>query len=187
MRKVTHAASLLLFLLSLLLVATNGNAATDISDQKSSAPMDNDRLKTLISRIDKDFKGRPGYWQFSVEERTVTVITDDSANRMRIISGVTKVDKLEPALMMRLLQANFDSALDARYAVANGVLWSAYIHPLSSLQDKQFLEAVGQVVNLTSTFGSSYSSGALIFNGGDSKEIQRRDLIDKLIEKGMAI
>jgi len=85
------------------------------------------------------------------------------------------------------LQANFDSALDARYAVANGVLWSAYIHPLSSLQDKQFLEAVGQVVNLTSTFGSSYSSGALIFNGGDSKEIQRRDLIDKLIEKGMAI
>jgi len=187
MRKVIHAASLLLFLLSLLLVTTNGYAAIDISDQKSSAHMNNERLNVLIKRLDKNAKGRPGYWQFSVEEKTVTVITDESANRMRIISGVTKVDQLESAILMRLLQANFDSALDARYAVANGVLWSAYIHPLSSLQDKQFLEAVGQVVNLTSTFGSSYSSGALIFNGGDSKEIQRRELIDKLIEKGMAI
>ena len=186
MMKVAHVASLALFLL-LLFVVNNGYAAAGDGGKKLSAPMNNERLGELIKRIGKNNKGRPGYWQFSVEERTVTVITDESADRMRIISGVIEVDKLEPAILMRLLQANFDSALDARYAVANGVLWSAYIHPLSSLQDKQFLEAVGQVVNLTSTFGSSYSSGGLIFNGGDSKEIQRRDLIDKLIEKGMAI
>lgn len=187
MMKVTHVASLASFLLLLLLVTNQSCAAEGDGDKKLSESMNNERLDGLIKRIDKNTKGRPGYWQFSVEERTVTVITDESADRMRIISGVTKIDQLEPAILMRLLQANFDSALDARYAVANGVLWSAYIHPLSSLQDKQFLEAVGQVVNLTSTFGTSYSSGALMFNGGDSKELQRRELIDKLIEKGMAI
>lgn len=187
MIKVNHFAGLSLFLLLLLLVTNNGYAAAGSGDKKLSTSMNNERLSGLIKRIDNNVKARPGYWQFSIEESEVIVITDESADRMRIISGVTKVDKLEPAILMRLLQANFDSALDARYAVANGVLWSAYIHPLSSLQDKQFLEAVGQVVNLTSTFGSSYSSGALIFNGGDSNEIQRRELIDKLIEKGMAI
>ena len=171
----------------IFLFITSGYVVADVGNQKPSIAMNNERLNTLIKRIDKDAKGRPGFWQFNIEGRALTVITDESADRMRIISGITKVENLDPAILMRLLQANFDSALDARYAIANGVLWSAFIHPLSSLQDKQFLEAVGQVVNLTSTYGSSYSSGALIFNGGDSKEIQRRQLIDKLIEKGMAI
>jgi len=36
------------------------------------------------------------------------------------------------------MQANFDSALDARYAIAKGKLWSAFIHPLSELNEEQF-------------------------------------------------
>ncbi len=31
------------------------------------------------------------------------------------------------------MQANFDTALDARYAIAKGALWSTFIHPLSDL------------------------------------------------------
>ena len=186
MHGATHYISYTFLLLSSLLLLSDQSIAIDNSP-KSSSGMNNTRLNELIMRIDKETKGRLGYWQFNVEGAVVTVITDESADRMRIISGVAKVETLDSAILMRLLQANFDTALDARYAVANGVLWSAYIHPLSPLQDKQFLEAVGQVVNLVSTFGSSYSSGALIFKGGDSGDIQRRELIDKLIEKGMAI
>jgi hypothetical protein len=81
-----------------------------------------------------------------------------------------------------MLQANFDTALDARYSVAKGVLWSLYLHPLESLSDEQFLASLGQVVNLAASFGTSYSSGGLSFGGGDSSE-----LIQELLDKGLSI
>ena len=84
--------------------------------------------------------------------------------------------------MFRLLQANFDTALDARYSIAKNIVWSLYLHPLGSLDDAQFLAAIGQVVNLATSFGTTYSSGALTFGGGDSN-----DLIKELLEKGLAI
>lgn len=55
--------------------------------------------------------------------------------------------------LLRLLQANFDSALDARYAVARGILWAVYIHPLSALTDREFLPGLGQTVNIVRTYG----------------------------------
>ena len=61
------------------------------------------------------------------------------------------------------------------------------MHPLSSLKDKQFLVSLGQVVNLAVTFGSTYSSGGMIFRGGDSEAIERRKRIEKLIDKGLAV
>ena len=85
------------------------------------------------------------------------------------------------------MQANFDTALDARYAIAKDTLWSAFIHPLHSLDDEAFLLGLGQVVNLVNTFGSSYTSGLLIFRGGDSGGIREKELLDELIGKGLAI
>ncbi|MEO1576353.1 MAG: hypothetical protein AAFU65_15505, partial [Pseudomonadota bacterium] len=91
-------------------------------------------------------------------------------------------DELEDGELLRVMQANFDSALDARYAVANNVLWSVFVHPLASLGEEQFVVAIGQTINVVLTFGSSYSSGVFVFNGGDSTEIERRKLIDRLRE-----
>lgn len=164
-------------------------AYADSDDSKQSAvqgKMDNIRLGELIQKLDKNVSGRPGYWRFKVAETNVTVVTDEKADRMRIIIPVVEAKDLDENILFRLLQANFDSALDARYSIAKGILWSAYIHPLSPLDDETFLAAVGQVVNLVLSYGSGYSSGALIFRGGDSEGLQRRKLIDELIEKGMA-
>jgi hypothetical protein len=144
--------------------------------------MNNERLGSLILRIDENAEGRPGFWHATIAGRAITVITDENADRMRIISPVARADSLEPTLMFRLLQANFDTALDARYSVAQNVLWSLYLHPLKSLSDEQFLAAIGQVVNLAATFGTTYSSGGLTFGGGDSN-----DLIKELLEKGLSI
>lgn len=144
--------------------------------------MDNERMGALILRIDENAEGRPGFWRATVAGRPITVITDENANRMRIISPVARATDLEPQLMFRLLQANFDTALDARYSIAQGVLWSLYLHPLGSLSDEQFLAGIGQVVNLASTFGTTFSSGGLTFGGGDSNE-----LIQDLLDKGLSI
>lgn len=85
------------------------------------------------------------------------------------------------------MQANFDSALDSRYAIAQGILWSTYLHPLESLRDDEFLTGLGETVNLVTTFGESFSSGLLTFGGGDSKEIKEKQLIEDLLNKGRSI
>jgi len=150
--------------------------------QAAEPPMNNERLGTLILRVDENAEGGSGFWRATVAGRAVTVITDENADRMRIISAVVRVDDLDPGLMFRMLQANFDTALDARYSVAREILWSLYLHPLGSLSDEQFLAGIGQVVNLAASFGTTYSSGGLSFGGGDSNE-----LIQELLEKGLSI
>lgn len=149
--------------------------------------MNNERLKSMIERVDPEFVGNPGYWQFKVEQLGVTVVTDTNADRMRILIPITKVTELTSEDLYRVLQANYDSTLDARYAVANGVLWGVYIHPLSSLSDEQFLSGLGQTVNIVMSYGKTYSSGMFNFRGGDSEGIIQKKLLEQLLEKGQVI
>ncbi len=179
------------YLASVLLVLLCSTPAVISAPVEKALPekserMTNARIDSLVRKIDKNATGKPGFWRFTVENMTVTIVTDERADRMRIIIPIVDAKELDEKMMFRLMQANFDSALDARYSIAKGVLWSAYIHPLSSLDDKTFLSAIGQTVNLSATYGGSFSSGALIFNGGDSSELKRRKIIDELIKKGMA-
>ena len=94
-----------------------------------------------------------------------------------------QAEGLEPDELMRLMQANFDTALDARYAVANGRLWGTFIHPLSPLEREQFISALIQTVNLARTYGTLYSGGAQTFGGGDSNGLYQ-DLFSELLRKG---
>lgn len=162
-------------------------AEVDGAEQSESYVMSNDRLDAIIRRLDNNTEGKMGFWQFKINSLTVTVITDEQADRMRIIIPVIDTEKLDQQYLYRIMQANFDSALDARYAIAKNILWSAYIHPLSSLDDDQFLTAIGQTINLVTTFGTTYSSGLLNFGGGDSQAIQEKQLIQELLDKGRAI
>lgn len=174
--------------LLLILVSFSFAHGTELKDKnKESSAMNNQRLGQLIKRLDKNVTGPSGFWTFKVEGQTLQVITDERANRMRIISPIVKSESLNKSQLYRLMQANFDSALDARYSIAKGVVWSAYLHPLASLTNEDFVIAVGQVVNLVKTYGSSFSSGLLIFQGGDSKDLRRRELIDRLLKKGLAV
>ena len=142
----------------------------------------------IVSRLDEKVKQpRPGYWQFTIEKRPVVIITDIRSDRMRIMVPIAKLDQLTGDDLLRIAQANFDSALDSRYAVAQNILWSVYIHPLRELHKRQFIKAVGQTVNLALTYGTTYTSGALTFGGGDSNSIIRKKLIEDLLKKGQDI
>ena len=152
------------------------------------AGMNNAQLDALIRRIDKTAEGRAGYWKLNIQGHVVAVITDEKADRMRIVSAVAKADEVGLETLQRLIQANFDSALDARYSIAKSEVWSVFIHPLAALSNAEFLSGMGQVINLGSTYGTTFSSGALIFNGSDTAvEQQRRELIERLLIKGLAI
>jgi len=156
-------------------------------EQEESYIMNNDRLDAIIRRMDENSEGQKGYWQLKISNLTISVITDEKADRMRIIIPITETEKLDHEHLYRIMQANFDSALDARYAIAKQTLWSVYLHPLSSLRDDEFLTGLGETVNLVSTFGTAYSSGLLNFGGGDSQAIKERQLIQELLDKGRAI
>jgi len=165
------------------------SAGPALSNEKKGEPgMTIDHMSALIEAVGDEIK-RPsdGQWRFQIEGIPVFVVTDTRANRMRILVGISKTKDLPAGLYERLMQANFDTTLDARYAIARGVVWAAYLHPFKSLSDAEFLSGLGQTVNLARTFGKAYSSGGLTFKGGDSTGIIERELIEKLLEKGLAI
>ena len=130
-------------------------------------PMTNKKLDDLIRQITSDVVGQMGNWQFLINKRDILVITDERHNRMRIMSPVTTQDRLNEAELTRLLEANFSSALDAKYALRDQTLWSVFTHPLGELSDEQFLDCVAQVANLANNFGHSYASSNLFFGGGE--------------------
>ena len=82
---------------------------------------------------------------------------------MRLIATISPVSELTGEQVARILEANFHSALDARYATSRGYLYAAFIHPLSPLSDAELRSAVAQVANLARTFGTTYSSGELLY------------------------
>lgn len=172
---------------------TEPGAAEPKSKQAPKPPayegtMTLEQMGVIIKRLDaKAEEPRKGYWRFAIEKSPVVIITDARHDRMRILVPIGKAEALSTAQLTRMMQANFDTALDSRYAIAKGVLWATFIHPLRALHDRQFISAIGQTVNIALTFGTTYSSGQLSFQGGDSSDILRRQLIDKLLKKGQPI
>ncbi len=177
--------TLVLFALFLFSVFTS--AEDSVEKEIVIDKMDNERLEKIIQRLDDNFEGRQGFWNFNITNVTVTVVTDEKNDRMRIIIPITESEKLSSEDLYRIMQANFDSTLDGRYAIGKNILWSTYLHPLASLTDDEFLTGLGQTVNLYSTYGTTYSSGLLSYGGGDSQSLLRKKLIEELIEKGVAI
>ncbi len=148
-------------------------------------PMTAEYLAELILRVDEEAKLDGASWQFKVADIDTMVVFDIAADRMRIIIPIKRADELEPEDLLRIMQANFDSALDARYAIGQGLLWGTFIHPLGSLTAEEFLVGLGQTVNVVVSFGTSFSSGMFIYGGGDSAEIEQKKLIEDLRKRSI--
>jgi hypothetical protein len=114
--------------------------------------------------------------EFRYEGVGIACVSDGAHDRMRLISPITQIaglDAAEAARLEILLIANFHTTLDARYAISDGVIYAAFLHPLSTLTRPQLESAIRQVASLSLNFGSSYSSGELTFGADRGREIQR--------------
>ena len=145
-----------------------------------------DRLAEIALAVDPEAEVSPSRIQLTVADLPVLVVMDPAADRMRAFVPIRSSETMSEEELMRVMQANFDTALDARYAVANGRLWAVFIHPLGPLERDQFLSALGQTVNLALSYGTLYSGGAMSFGNGDSGALQRQ-LIEDLLNKGQDI
>ena len=66
-------------------------------------------------------------------------------------------------LALIALHSNYDRALDARYALQDGVLWSVFIHPLESLTEGDLKNGINQVRALRKNTGTTFTSSELLF------------------------
>lgn len=177
------ARALLLSLVAVVVFAAaaiaQGEAPAPSPDASEVEPhMTFETMAGIVAALDPEATVNPRGMALNIEKVPVTIITDVRANRMRILVPIASAANLTDEDLMRMMQANFDTALDARYAVAQGRLWSVFIHPLAQLERAQFVSGLAQTVTLARNYGSSYASGGVVFGGGDSGALFR-ELLDK--------
>lgn len=155
-----------------LSVIDSAQAQTDGQSDDEPAPsvgpdprpqMSVDRITELIVQLDDEAKVDGNVVEFTFAGRTIVMVAAPDANRMRLVSGIVEAQAMSEDQILATLVSNYHLALDARYAIGNGVLFSVYVHPLAELNESLLLSGIRQVANLAATFGSSYSSGEMSF------------------------
>ena len=117
-----------------LVIAVLCSVFTAARAQDAEPPMTLERLGAILMSLDADARPVGNSMELTIAGIPIIVIADSVANRMRALVPIRAADEMTQAELMRVLQANFDSALDARYAVAQRRLWAVFIHPLSPLE-----------------------------------------------------
>lgn len=154
-----------------------------LSAQEAEPHMTMTRMAEIVLALDADAVINPNGMEFTIDDVPVLIIADVQANRMRAMVPIASADGLSPEELERAMQANFDSALDARYAIARGRLWGIFIHPLKELERDQLISGIAQTVNVAQTYGGLYTSGAAQFGAGDSSGLQAQ-LLQRLLDQG---
>ena len=137
--------------------------------------MNTERLLEIVtSKADTVF-GPAGNWHVVYKERMLFCITDSTNNRMRIIAPITTSRSVNDRTLLDAMTANFHTALDVRYAIADDFIWSAFIHPLAELSAGEVESALDQVYLAAETFGTTFSSTGLLFGGGSRESLEEEE------------
>ena len=125
--------------------------------------MTTNAMGKLLESYLTDLEGEKGFWRGNRTEVPVFVFCDDEHDRMRLMAPIGVVEELDPDLLHVLLQANYDRALDARYAMRDRELWAVVVHPLATLATDDLPSMFDQVVALVKNTGTTFSSTELVF------------------------
>ena len=129
-------------------------------------------LGQLHDRQLEEKEGSEGFWHGQRDGETVYVVADEEHDRMRIMSPIGEMRKADSGFLSILLQANFDRALDAKYALRKKEVWSVFMHPMSTLVPDDLGTFIDQVARLVKNTGTTYASSDLVFgvdDDGDSR------------------
>lgn len=120
-------------------------------------------IAKILDSYLSDLEGQVGFWRGMREDVPIYVFSDDSHDRVRLMAPVGELKDLDPKLLQVLLQANYDRALDAKYAMRGFEIWSVSVHPLATLAPDDFASFLDQVVALVKNTGTTYASSDLMF------------------------
>jgi len=161
-----HLASVVL--LSLVLLASGGCAGMrgagpgSASGGADGEPMTQARMELLFSDEVDAIVGPPGAIQTQIDGISIYLISQPTFDRMRIVAPIAMAQNLNRRVLEVLMEANFRSTMDGRYAISEGVIYAVFMHPISSLEPELLRSGLAQVVSLVKTFGTTFSSGDIV-------------------------
>jgi hypothetical protein len=130
--------------------------------------MTSSAIGKLIQGYLDDLQGEEGFWRGMRGDVQVFVLSDEAHDRMRIMAPIGELKDVEVGVLQLLLEANYDRALDAKYAMRGTEVWSVCVHPLATLAPDDFGAFLDQVVTLVKNTGSTYASSDLVFGAGQA-------------------
>lgn len=116
-----------------------------------------------ILEVGQDVVQQGNIVNFRVQGIPLTLVFDENADRMRLVSPIVETKDVGDDVLVMAMEANFHSVLDARYAISNDIVWSAFMHPLADLSPALLDSAISQVAIAHASFGTEFTSGALFF------------------------
>jgi hypothetical protein len=128
------------------------------------------KMEKAFRKADISYEGDPGAWLLYTQDHVLLVLSDQENNRMRIFTPILEAADASPLQLEKMLRANFHSALDAKYSIHDGFVVSVFTHPLKELSREQLLDAIDQVIALSKTFGTTYSSTELQFGHPEEQQ-----------------
>jgi len=154
-----------------LLCASVSAADTRKNDNRRQQPVhvstNNQTLEIFLDELMSEYSGETGRWTFNLYDVDMVLITDEDYDRMRLMAPIADApESMASEHLRELLEANFDRALDAKYAIWRETVWATYVHPLSELTKHELQNAIRQVAALTRNYGSSYSSTEFQYGDG---------------------
>ncbi|MHC5028226.1 MAG: hypothetical protein ACYTGR_15850 [Planctomycetota bacterium] len=130
----------------------------------SAAPFNSAQLDVLLRRLLPDVQGEPGRWAARIDsDIEVYIVADEVGDRMRIMVPVARVDRSEVDLLWVLLLANYDRALDAKYAVYENLVWATWSRRLSWSDAVEVEAAITDVICLARNTGSTFATGDVVY------------------------
>ena len=144
-------------------------SSTVLAEEKTENKTTPEYLHYVISKYTDNIEISNNVISFQYAGVPLFCVWDANADRMRMLTPIAKVEDLDPELLITLLKANYHTVLDARYAIGGETLYSTFIHPLSSITKYEIESAIRQVANTALTFGTSFSSGELVFPGNNTE------------------
>lgn len=135
---------------SLLLIMVSFNQLFGEDPGPGDRPLDGAGLKAILEQsVDEVVDAGGNVIRFRHAEIDLVCVYDETYDRMRILAPIKAYTEVSAAEKDRMPSANFHSTLDARYCASDGVLYAAYLHPLSSLTRQDLRSAVYQVAKPT--------------------------------------
>jgi hypothetical protein len=115
------------------------------------------RLARELSRRLPGIHGAHATWCAHVDPFDLFIDADEAADHVRFMVPVAIADSRDHELLLVLLSANFDRALDAHYAVHDGLVWCLFAHALTSLDANDIGHAIDAVLRLAANTGTTFS------------------------------
>jgi hypothetical protein len=103
-----------------------------------------------------------GTWQVEMPQLRLLVLLSDDQSWLRVLIPIAPAQDAQPFLE-QLLEANFDTTQEARYALNQNVLWGVFQHNCATLDPEDFSAAIARVIALHQQ-GLSNSFNQLVDN-----------------------